>query len=432
IADGDRRPRLWYAALVRRAMLALLAGRLTDAERLVDRAAVLGAELGEPGAADVHFDQRWALADALGRLGELVDAAGDAFPDPDSPRARGFRALAMLAAGDKAGAAAVVAPLLADGIGNDEPPAGDPRPGGHGELLDAVHRAELAVGLDNRSLAEHAYATLLPYAELTAVSGAAVSFRGAVAHHLGVLARMLGRSSAAAAHLTCAVAVHERLGATTWTLRSRFELARTTSPSVCAEIADHARRLGMAGLVRDATPAFHRSGARWTLSYGGVTAHLRDSKGLADLAVLLSRPGRTVSAIDLAAGGDRHAHAGLSLGAGDVLDRAARERLRARLRDLDEEITDARDWSDQERVTRAAAERDDLLAALASAAGQAHRPRGPGDQDERARKAVTARIRDALGRIERVHPALGAHLSQSVSTGRLCCYAPKTPVTWRT
>ena len=35
---------------------------------------------------------------------------------------------------------------------------------------------------------------------------------------------------------------------------------------------------------------------------------------------------------------------------------------------------------------------------------------------------MTARIRDALRKIERRHPALGAHLRQSVVTGRMCSY----------
>ncbi len=47
------------------------------------------------------------------------------------------------------------------------------------------------------------------------------------------------------------------------------------------------------------------------------------------------------------------------------------------------------------------------------------------DPVERARKAVTARIRDAIRRIGRVAPALGRHLEASVSTGVRCTYAPR-------
>ena len=58
-------------------------------------------------------------------------------------------------------------------------------------------------------------------------------------------------------------------------------------------------------------------------------------------------------------------------------------------------------------------------------------PRLLGDQSERARKAVTARIRDVIGRLEPVHPALAGHLRESVTTGTRCSYSPPTPVSWR-
>ena len=56
--------------------------------------------------------------------------------------------------------------------------------------------------------------------------------------------------------------------------------------------------------------------------------------------------------------------------------------------------------------------------------------RGVGDQSERARKTVTARIRDVIDRVERAHPALGAHLRASVTTGTWCSYSPPAPTAW--
>jgi hypothetical protein len=43
---------------------------------------------------------------------------------------------------------------------------------------------------------------------------------------------------------------------------------------------------------------------------------------------------------------------------------------------------------------------------------------------ERARIAVTKRIREAIRRIAIDHPALGYHLTGAVRTGAWCCYAP--------
>jgi len=109
----------------------------------------------------------------------------------------------------------------------------------------------------------------------------------------------------------------------------------------------------------------------------------------------------------------------------------ARRQIRARLADLGEDIAEAESWNDPERAARARAERDVLLRELAAAAGPAGQPRLLGDQSERARKTVTARIRDIISRIEQVHPALASHLSESITTGTRCSYSPPTPVTWR-
>ncbi|MCM0676607.1 hypothetical protein NCC78_18220, partial [Micromonospora phytophila] len=65
------------------------------------------------------------------------------------------------------------------------------------------------------------------------------------------------------------------------------------------------------------------------------------------------------------------------------------------------------------------------------AAGLAGRSRRLGDEAERARKAVTARIRDTLRRLDERHPALAAHLRDTVSTGNTCRYLPPEPPPWR-
>ena len=67
-----------------------------------------------------------------------------------------------------------------------------------------------------------------------------------------------------------------------------------------------------------------------TLCYGGVTARMRDAKGLSDLAVLLAVPGRQVPAADLiaAAGAGQAGLADLRMGADEVLDATARRQVR--------------------------------------------------------------------------------------------------------
>ncbi|HVN86425.1 MAG TPA: hypothetical protein VMW17_16445 [Candidatus Binatia bacterium] len=54
--------------------------------------------------------------------------------------------------------------------------------------------------------------------------------------------------------------------------------------------------------------------------------------------------------------------------------------------------------------------------------------------DERARMAVTKRIRDVLRKIALHHPSLGYHLGASIRTGHECAYIPDPDqrITWET
>jgi hypothetical protein len=176
---------------------------------------------------------------------------------------------------------------------------------------------------------------------------------------------------------------------------------------------------------------FRRDGDTWTLAFGGRSVPLRDAKGLRDLAILLATPGREVAATELVTGVANAAAAGLAgLGADPVLDDQARAAYRARLTQLDDELAEADRHHDIERSVRLATERDALIDELTSAAGLGGRPRRLGDVTERARTTVTARIRDAIGRIERVHPELGRHLRASIVTGARCSYRPAETVRW--
>ena len=126
----------------------------------------------------------------------------------------------------------------------------------------------------------------------------------------------------------------------------------------------------------DAEPArssratiFRREGAYWTIVYERRVIRLRDEKGLRYLECLLRHPGRSF-------------HVG--------------------------------------ELTRMAA--SDTVRSVAAAED----PRAA----ERARKAVTNRIRQAVGRIHAAHATLGLHLRNSVHTGTSCSYTPERPIAW--
>ncbi|MGH3240902.1 MAG: hypothetical protein ACRDNL_11005, partial [Spirillospora sp.] len=71
-----------------------------------------------------------------------------------------------------------------------------------------------------------------------------------------------------------------------------------------------------------------------------------------------------------------------------------------------------------------------LLNELRAAAGLAGRTRRLGDEAERARKTVTARIKDTLRKLDQRHPELAAHLRDAVSTGSSCGYRPEREIAW--
>ncbi|MGW1296848.1 ATP-binding protein [Streptomyces sp. NPDC002533] len=177
---------------------------------------------------------------------------------------------------------------------------------------------------------------------------------------------------------------------------------------------------------------FRRNGPVWQLRWDGVTVHVPDAKGLRDLHTLLGLPGADVPAVRLLApeGGDLVVAAG-QLGGDPVLDEEAKRRYKEHLDRLDAEIDRAAARDDTQQVEKYDRERQALLDELRTAAGLGGRTRRLGDQTERARKTVTARIRDTLRKLDTLHPALAAHLKASVTTGTTCAYRPDHSPDWR-
>jgi hypothetical protein len=144
---------------------------------------------------------------------------------------------------------------------------------------------------------------------------------------------------------------------------------------------------------------------------------------MAHLAVLVANPRQEIPAADLAAGLAALSAAGEGGSAHPVLDQAAIAEYRDRLRRLDAEL-DRLEPGDPQRGSVVQAERDWLVAQLASASGFGGRVRSFPDQGERARVAVGKAIRRALARITEADATLGDHLRQTVHTGVRCSYWP--------
>jgi len=164
---------------------------------------------------------------------------------------------------------------------------------------------------------------------------------------------------------------------------------------------------------------------------------MADAKGLRDIATLIARPGRVadiIASTDPAAGDDdRQARTQLLRGGASsepVLDDRARARYRARLLELRDDLEEAEGNADIGRADTARIEMDMIAGELASALGIGGRARPQSDAGERARKAVTQRIRNSLKHLADVHPELAHHLERWLRTGRFCSYSPEQPTEW--
>lgn len=392
-SEGLGHARARYLGLSRRATLALLEDDLVAAAQLARAAVELGEDVGEPDARGVHETLMWAVdyAGGVDREQVVVGPRLDSQPWPGLPL---LEAVLHVAAGDLDAARGALARLRLDDL---------PRTHDLEVLAFAAH-AVVAAGTDQQR--GDLYALLRPYAGTHVVVGGCASYFGAVDHQLGRLARCLGRPEEARRHFRDAAALHERLGAPGFAERSRWESGDSRPDPT-----------GGVGVLR-------REGDVWRIAYGGRESHLPDAKGLRDLAVLLAAPGEAVSAVEL------HTGRPSTPGADEVLDARAKAAYRRRLVELEADIDEAEEFHDTARAEQARLEREALLRELSHAVGLGGRDRRLGDERERARKAVTGRVRDAIDRIDRVDSALADHLRRSVHTGAWCSYTPAEPVRW--
>ena len=203
-----------------------------------------------------------------------------------------------------------------------------------------------------------------------------------------------------------------RLGASVWVRHGEIALQAVEQRS------DAATSDGDDSLPE--TAVLIRQGGVWTISWRQESGTLPHLKGLADIATLVGHRDQEVSALELAGGPTTS-----GVGTDAMTDRQSLDAYRRRLDDLDAEIDAAYRDADIGRSELLDAERQQLLAELRKVTGLGGRIRSnSNDPAERARKAVSGRIRDAIGRLADITPDLAAHLDRSIHTGLRCSYAP--------
>jgi tetratricopeptide (TPR) repeat protein len=418
----------WYVPLWR-GTRALMQGQLDRSQALADEASAVGAQAQSENATVLAEALRWYIGREAGQLDQT----------PALDRLLPFEPVL----GSQVQAS--VALILADAGRHEEARArlGAAEPGIRALPKDSewvsvmVQVAQTIAQIGPHPLAEWAYEALLPHRHRFGVEGIGAAWSGSVERPLGLLAAVLGRRREAEAHFDAAVGANRAAGSPLFVARTLRDagVALGDRDRLAAALAAY-RQLRIEGRVAElearlgpATPSpnlFRRAGDVWTLAFSGQLVRVKDAKGLHDLAVLIARPGREVAAADLAAAPGAPRQADL----GERLDEQATNAYKARLVELEAELEEADATGDPARSERAQKERDAILAQLAAAYGLGGRRRRVGGTDERARQAVSWRIRDALARIERVHPELARHLRSCVRTGSFCVYDPPDPVDW--
>ena len=447
VVRRTRQPHQLWSAEVTEGMLALLDGRLTDAERCV-ATALSTAEGVVALAGQMHGIQLMTLRREQGRLAELEPAArAAAAAHPESLAWRCGWIAMLCETGREPEARGELARLPAVAFLPDET--------GPEWVAVALLLAELCSRLGDRGRSATLYAALAPYRGQVAVASFNVLCRGAVDRYLGLLAGTLDRAEDAERHFDAAQALHAGLASALWSARTEADRAvmRASSGDGAGARAAADSALALAedrGLVAIAARAraaltsspvpptglrvpgrapdvlvFRREGELWAIGDPARPLRLPDSRGLGYLAELLAHPGEEHLAIELAGA--------LSAGEQPVLDAEARAAYGARLEDLRAEVRDAERFGDPERASHARDELDALAAELGRAVGLRGRGRRLAGPAERARSSVTKAIRSAIRRLAARDPALAGHLDGAIRTGTYCVYRPdpRHPTTWR-
>jgi hypothetical protein len=404
VADRLRQPLYqWYVPLWR-GMRALMRRELDDVARRCAEAEELGALAHSDNAFALTITQSWVRQRYEGRfveagqgMAELLASAPDLVPETAT-----VRVVAAAQLGDHDKARVLLEQWMSAGLHE--------RARDSEWLPESAQLAEVAVIVGAREAAEVLFDQLEPYHRRFCVEGIGAAFTGSVSWYLAIVARYLGRTADAEAYEAHARTAHRSVGLV-GDPPALADSARVETSATAPEGS------GGAALLSE--------GATWAVTYGGKTRRLRDGKGVRDLAVLLARPDDEVHCLELVGGVD------VGSEAGPALDDQARRVYQRRIRDLQEDIDDARDANDPARAERAEAELDILVQQLSGAFGLSGRARATGSSTERARSTVSQRVRAALRHIDDVHPELGRHLRNSIRTGVWCSYRPESAVAWQ-
>lgn len=170
--------------------------------------------------------------------------------------------------------------------------------------------------------------------------------------------------------------------------------------------------------------SFKKVAELWEISFEGKSVYLPDVKGYHDLAALMAQPNKEIHCAELM---------GIRITVENnafVLDEKAKLNYKKRVQDLLSEIEEAEAMNHFEKANTLREEYENIIDHLSGSLGLGGKSRKMDSPVERARAAVTWRIRSAINKINKAHPNLGKHLSKSIDTGTFCSYSPEREYQW--
>jgi tetratricopeptide (TPR) repeat protein len=395
---GEESARALFFATSRRLMLDLLRGRYDTTNRLVNTATTTA---GQAALADAWMVLKAMVFYSAALSGDTAGCAAGAAECEAFALAEGVTpvcaeaAFLWVCAGRRDRAAALVHTF-------------------HGPVLDDLPRdvnwllvlqcvLEAALAVVDREVVEKAAGLLMPYQGRAVFNAGAVMFHGTTDDTLARAAALLGDPDTAARLRTRALATYERLGAHWW----RDRLTAWQPP----KSDNTSRRVHLHPVP----------GGLWLIGREHAPAPVGSLRGFGYLRDLLRRPRQPVPALNLVAAGTTLAS---ESGLGGLLDQQAIKAYRQRLRDIDNELSQAEEWSDLGRLEAARNEREALMDELARATGLGGRTRTNSSSAERARVAVKKAISAAIERIANIDEPMARHLRSTIHTGLSCSYEP--------
>jgi hypothetical protein len=243
-----RQPLYLWQATVWRAMVALLAGRLVEAEELAGEALAGGAPAEEVAAAQYYAIQLLATRREQARIGELEPAARQMVANnPARPAWRAALAVTLCESDQEDRARPELDAMSAHGFA-DVPYDGD-------WLTTMTLLCDACVALNDLPRITPLYEALLPYADVNVVAGIGALCLGSAARYLGKLAAALGYAVNAEDHFSRALEANAALRSPVLVAHTQLDWAAALGTGARAErmideAAASAEQLGLATVAR--------------------------------------------------------------------------------------------------------------------------------------------------------------------------------------